>query len=293
MRNYFSILIIAAFTFAFLQGCKNNEDLAPAAEGIIFSPLADYKEAYPGSMVSFQYKVKSSEPVIHVKLQFQLMESAGFTDLKEYPELSGDSAAATATFQNFEFYLPPSSEKIKKEIKFKFIATTSSKTFERIYTVKMVDAGQQVLRLYNPLAATYFRSQSLDLLNGRIVPDYFAADTKDMVSAMGTTTIVGNGAVFSTLVGFMSGNGTRFKLKTKAIFDDPTKYAANYVAGEVLTGASKVTLKINTYYLAEVIRPSGHSYVGIWIKKLPSAGYILATKSQDLKNEYLEIQINK
>jgi len=302
VRCYLSGFLLCLALFV-LVGCEDKENTPAPVEGIIFSPTADVQEAYPGSLITFQYKLNSPEPITSFRLLFKFPDSALYSSLPEYPDVAEQSQVFSG-FQTFEFALPPSATAIYSEMKFKLQAKTSTKSYERIYTVKLLNTGLQVLRLYNPLAAGYYRTQAIDLQKGTIVPAAFPADSKDLLAFTNGAT-ADDGSSYQVLRGWTSGNSTRFKAKTKAIFDAArSTYAAAYAAGAEQTGAatlggSATMAVLNTatnYYLARVVRPSGVSYVGLFVRKLPLStisGYASASGQQDLSNEYLEIQIKK
>lgn len=301
MRYYFILLLIWC-NIALISSCKDDEIAKfPRVEGIQISPVAEYKELYPGAIVSFQYKVNAPEPVSSFKVQFKFPDDADFKDLPEYPELTVQDPVSYTYFQDFEYTLPASATVIDKLVQFKLIAKTANKTYDKVYTVRMMSSGLSTLRLYNPEISGYFKAQAIDLLAGKIVPETFSADSKDMIPTTWLTTVVGNGDTFFSLRGWNAGNSTSFKLKTKADFDKaPSTYAATYATGAEVTGAALkstistvAALTVNSYYIARVQRSSGTTYVGVFVKAIPSSGYIAAKEMQDFSREFLEIQIKK
>lgn len=285
-----------------MSSCKDDDMAAfPRVEGIQISPIAEYKELYPGAIVSFQYKINSPELIRSFQVQFKFPDDADFKVLPEYPEIAVQNPSAYTYFQDFEYTLPPSSTSINKLLLFKLIAKTANKTYEKVYTVRMMSTGLSTIRLYNPEISGYLKAQAIDLLEAKMVPANFLPATKDMIPTIWRTTITGNGDTFLSLRGWAAGNSSRFKLKTKADFDkDPSTYASTYSTGTELTGAelgSTVTsiaaLAVNTYYIAKVVRSSGTSYVGVYVKAIPSSGYNVPKKTQDFSKEFLEIQIKK
>jgi hypothetical protein len=93
IRYYFALLVLVCFSACTLTGCDSkDEELAPAQDGIILSPTSDYQEAYPGALINFDYKVKSTEPVTSFKVQFMLPGATVFSDLPQYPEITQDAA---------------------------------------------------------------------------------------------------------------------------------------------------------------------------------------------------------
>src|SRR5690606_3831234 len=108
--------------------------------GIIFSPLSQYQEAYPGQIVTFKFRAGAPEPVTGFKLRFKLPGSEEYVALPQYPDLTQD-AHTFAGFQTFEYSMPPSATDIDAEVRIRFTATTASKDYEEEYVIRMLSNG--------------------------------------------------------------------------------------------------------------------------------------------------------
>jgi len=300
--KYLSYLLLLC-GFCFFSGCK-KDPVAASAQGIEFNPIKPYQEALPGAVVNFKVRIKSSEPVTSFGIRFKFPNTTDYIALPAYPDLS-QPAEFTPGFGIFEYALPPAATATTTEMKFKFIATTASKSYESEYTVKMIGTGERRLRLYNPEAASYFKFSALDLLGSTGVAGEAAA-TKDLLATTFTVTNNITNQRFKMLNGFTSGNGTKFKLATLAQYNAAAQYATAYAsiaAANEFNGASTLgavpgtgtgLLVAGTYYIAKINRSGTFSYAGISLKKIPSATSATTTASSiDLTNEFLEAEIKK
>ena len=304
IMKYISILILL-FSLIALTGCKKDKEASAAQEGIIFNPVKPYQEALPGSIITFKIRVKAPEPVTSFGIRFLLPGATEFVSLPQYPDVS-ETSGYTKDYVDFEYTLPPSSVAINADVKFKFIATTASKTYDAEYTVKMKSSGAQQARLYGPANYSYYRFGAMDLINLYGVRQDAAATTKDIIAY--TINFPYEGVQYPLIVGFTSGNGTKFKAAVVADFNlAPSAYAARYAAINntleyssatvaSVTGPGTVLIAPNQYYLAKINRGGVFSYAAIWVKKIPAAVLTVTegqTPVQQPGSETLEMEIRK
>ncbi len=277
--RYISVLILVC-GLTWLSGCKKEEEVA-APEGIIFSPIKPYQEAKPGTIINFKVRVRAPEPVTSFGVRFMFPNTTEYVSLPQYPDLT---QTAEFTGQNglFEYALPASAVAINADMKFKFIATTASKSYESEYTVRLKTTGAQNVRLYGPTNYSYTRFGALDLLNIAGVPQSAPVLTMDLTSLILSFPYLNRN--YDLIVGFSSANGTKFKLVAAADYNlAPAQYAAKYAATaatsefnsvSVVSAVGSLTqglLTASTYYIAKVNRNGVFSYVGIAVKKIPAA----------------------
>jgi hypothetical protein len=306
MRYFLSLLILLGFSVISLTGCGPKDDTPEPVEGLRFSPMTPYQEVYPGQIVTFKFMVKAPEPVTSFGIRFKLPGSPDYVALPEYPDITTTAEIYTSGFRNFEYSLPASGVPANAEYKFKFVAATASKAYEKEYTVKMLGTGLQQVRIYNPEALTFFTHSALDLVAGKGVSASSA--NQDLVALAPTITYPLRGLSFQALTGWTSGNGTKFKEITAAEYNTllPGAYATRYNAiTNEYTGASTIVsasanngyalLALNKAYIAKVARGSGFVYVALTVKKAPLITFNTkgATPTVDLENEYLDLEIKK
>lgn len=302
MKFFIYLLILAC-----MAGCNRKDDAPAPAEGIIFSPLAQYQEAYPGQIITFKFRAATTEPITGFHLRFKLPGSETYVALPEYPDVQQD-AGAFAGFQSFEYSLPPSATDTDAEIRIKFTATTASRSYEEEYVVKMLSHGLQNIKVYSPEAATYFNFSALDLVNGNGVTGDAPATSQDLVGVTTESYFPLQDATFSVLNGWTSGNSTRFKLTTAAKYSqEPSTYEATYTAiapaqeltGAMMTGSQPGSgigiLSPNQYYIAKAERDGATHYIGLAVKRVaaPVINMVSNAPVLDLANEYIQLEIKK
>jgi hypothetical protein len=309
MKKIFLILWVAAFAGLLLVHCTDKDATLVAEEGVVFSPAKAYQEAYPGAVLNFKMRVQAPGTLNKFSVRFKLPGSADYVALPQYPDLEGADAAWFNTFQNVEYTLPGSTDSIDKEMRFKFVAGTAAKTYEKEYTVRLVAAGRQNLRLYNPAVRTYFNFDALDILGGRGVSAGDQTIAKDIIATTAEVKVPLNNTSFQAIKGWQGVNGTTFKVVTAANYNDlVSKYETIYkaiAAGSELTGVSGL-LTVNTggvgalstnspYYIAKITRNSVVKYVGLAVKKYTpvNASNISATTTLDALNEYMQLEIKQ
>ena len=305
IMKYLSVLIFLC-SLTSLIGCKDDKDVAPAQEGIIFSPIKPYQEALPGSIINFDVRVKAPEPVVKFGVRFLFPGASDYVALPQYPDVT-DTFAYTNGYINFEYALPPSTAITNTDMKFKFIASTVNKTYETEYTVRMKNVGGQAARLYGPENYSYYKFGAIDLINIAGVPQDAPSLTKDIVSY--NLDFPYEGKNYPVIIGFTSENGTKFRLGAAADYAlAPSQFAARYnalgaaveysIVGVPPTIASPGTnvLVANQYYIAKINRNGVFSYAMIWIRKIPSATLRITGPKGPMQlpgSETLDIEIKK
>jgi hypothetical protein len=305
MKQYIAFLFIAYICCLWLPGCDNYDDnMAMVPEdGIIFNPTTPYQEALPGAVISFKYRVKSSEPVISFGIRFKLPGSEEFVALPEYADVKDTATEFTHKFKTFEYSLPPSSVAIDTVVRFKFIAVTAHETYEKEYAVRLLSKGFKSIRLYSPVLESYTQFYALDLLKGCGVPALFPADTKDFMATTGQVIYPVDSTRYTVMKGWICANGTKFKEVTLANYNSlPSQYATIYnsiAAVNELTQVNGFTtiasagvglIAINKYYIVKVNRDNVYSYVGLTIKKIPSFVVGSAFSTLDLTSDYITFE---
>lgn len=305
MRYILVLILLCGLTW--LSGCRKDVDgdvVIPVPEGVSFSPVKPYQEALPGSIISFQVRVKSPDPVTSFGVRFKFPGSNDFVSLPQYPDVT-ETSEFTSGKGEFEYALPPSAIAIDADMKFKFIGTTANKTYEAEYTVKMKSSGLQAVRLYRP-SNSIFKFSAFDLLNTAGVLE----SGPDLIKDIDTYIIYQSyrGQDYPLTAGFSSANGTLFKLADAGKYNaNPSTYAAAYnsiistnefstlsVEADLL-GPGMGLLKPNTYYIAKVNRANVFSYVGIRVVNIPTANLITSTPipMQSPDNDKVDLEIKK
>lgn len=299
------ITVIAYITI--LAGCKSKEVAAPR-EGVIFSPLTAYQEAYPGSLLSFKFRIASPQPVTGFSLRVKLPDAADFVALPQYPDLDATAAAAFTGFTNFEYAVPGYETPVDKQIQFKFIATTAARTYEEVYTVRLVNKGLQNIKLYGTESANYFYFPAIDLAQGAGVTATSESFTKDLVPVLVTARDNISGVTFKLIEGFTSANGAKFKPITAAAYNAaPSTYAAAYnavpaaseytaLSGLITTASGgRGPLVLNNYYMAKISRNNVFSYVAMQAKRVPASNVnvVGAITTFDVTADYVQLEIKK
>lgn len=304
--KYISILIGIA-TLGLSAGCKkdNYNMPVPTASGIAVSPIATYQELLPGAMLNFSLGIWSPDSVTTFGVRFMFPGTSAYVSLPEYPDTTKAPEFAGA-WGTFEYAMPPSVAAVDTTMKFKVLAGTKNNSYEKEYVVRMRSLGNQRLRLYSPTASGYFKFTALDLLKSTGVPTSFPSLTTDITVATISATYPVSGQTVNVIVGWNSGNGTKFKVITAAQYlAAPSTYAAVYVPATTsneFTGVSSLGAKtgisallINNYYMAKVNRNGVFSYVAMNVKVSPLtiSTNIGSTTVFNLVKEYLEIEIRK
>jgi len=301
MKQLLQILLLAAI----MAGCNDKEDGVIRENGIELSPAATYMEAWPGAVISFKLRVRSDMPVTSFGIRFKKPGSADFVALPEYPDLTGDEAQAFRNFTTFEYALPASKDTIRADMQIRFIAATSNGSYQKDYTVTLVSAGRQVLRLYNPSVRSYFNFSALDIVNGKGVE---AADAQ-VIPVTTDINVPLTGKIFKANVGWQGANSTTFKVITATNYNDsvhkyPAIYKAIAAASElkgvsslltVNTGGVGVLNTNNAYYMMKTLHNGVEQYAALNIKKYPlvNAGNIGSTTTLDSLNDYLQFEIKQ
>jgi hypothetical protein len=300
MRTYFLYILLLSGICLSSCGSKNN-DPAPQL-GVILNPVRHYQESYPGQIVSFKVKVNtaSGDPLTTFQMRFKMPGATDFVALPEYPDVTQNAQALFGAYQTFEYAVPGSAVVANTSIMIKFIAKTAIQSYEGVDTVKILNIGLQRARLWSPALTTYFKLSTIDLPRAVAVPASIVPYNPDMIPV---TTILKNpvnGQTSVGLIGWTSGNGTKFKPATAANYNGAvsqyaTIYAGIAAANELssVTTLGTPTLAANLYYIAKVNRNNVFSYVGILVKKSPTitALALSSTISVDPLQEYLEIEI--
>lgn len=301
MKQLLHILLLATL----MAACNDKEEGMIREDGIELSPVAGYSEAFPGSIISFKLKVRSSEPVTQFGIRFKKPGSADFIALPEYPDLTGDQARAFSDFNTFEYALPASKDTIREPMQIRFVAASGGASFQKDYTVTLVSAGRQVLRMYNPAQRSYFQFSALDIVNGKGVDAALA----QMIPVTTDITVPITGNSFKAIVGWEGANSTVFKPINATQFNDSThKYPAIYnaiAAASELKGVSSL-LTANTagmgaltannlYYLMKTTQNGTEQYAALNVKKFPlvNASNIGSTTTLDSLNDYLQFEIKQ
>jgi hypothetical protein len=304
-----SVYLAGLLAFGLLAGCtkENGSGVIAQADGIVFSPVTAYQESLPGQVVSFKMRVKAPQPLTGFSIRFRLPGTTDFVALPEYPDVTTNANTVFSRFTTFEYSLPPVATATDTDMKFKFIATTAAATYEKEYTVRMLGAGLQQVRLYNPVAASFSTFSAIDLLQSRGVPADAPSSTKDLTAFTIQSSSIDNGN-FTLLSGWQSDNGTKFKLITDANYaSSPTQYASIYAgiaAVNEISGtannlaailAGKGPLTVSKPYIAKVNRNGVFSYVAFLVKKLPNntVTEVNGVSTLDLTNEYIQLEIKK
>lgn len=296
------IILLLAVTMA---GCDNKDEGLVRENGIELSPATAYMEAYPGSIINFKVRVRATDRVTRFGIRFKKPGSNDFVALPEYPDLTGDEAAAFSNFKIFEYALPASKDTIRTDMQFRFEANTGTTAYQKEYTVKLVSAGRQVLRLYNPLLRSYFNFSALNVVDGKGVE---AAEAQIIPNTTDIKVPV-RGDTFKAIVGWQGANGTTFKVITAANFNDSvTKYANIYkaiAAASELKGVSSLLAATtngfgalttnNAYYLMKTTYHGEERYAALNIKKYPplNAGNIGGAAALDTLNDYIQFEIKQ
>lgn len=305
MRYILVLILLCGLTW--VSGCRKSVEgdvtISPP-EGISYSPVKPYQEALPGSIITFQVRVKSPEPVTSFGVRFKFPGSNDYVSLPQYPDVT-ETSEFTAGNGEFEYALPPSAVVIDADMKFKFIGTTASRTYEGEYTVKMKSLGLQAVRLYRP-SNSIFKFAAFDLLNTAGVAVSGPATTKDLVTYISYQSYRGQDYPLTT--GFSSQNNTLFKLADAAKYTaNPSTYAAAFnsiaVANQFTTLSVNADvlvpgmglLRPNSYYIARVNRNNVFSYVGIRVVNVPISNLITSTPvpAQSPGNDKVDLEIKK
>jgi hypothetical protein len=308
-RYYLPVLLMACLGLLLSSACNDDKETGAVDEGIIFSPLAAYQEAYPGQIISFKLKVRGAGPVTSFAVRIKMPDGNEFAALPAYPDLEGEAAGFIADFRSFEYPLPASTDSIDQSVQFRFMATAGSKNYQADYTVRMRAAGLKNLRLYHPQFASYFNFNALDLVQERGVAADGPPETRDLVAVTGTVT---NGLLnkqFEVLEGWQSANGTVFKQVTQATYDLPAvSYPGIFdslpAAAELSGVSSLLTVPAGStgplaanapYFIAKVSRGDAVHYIGLMVRKAPPVNFSNAGSltALDSLNEYIQIEIRK
>lgn len=279
--RYISILIFLC-SLSWLTACKKDSKAPAAEQGILFSPIKPYQEALPGSIINFEVRVNASEKVTGFGVRFLFPGATDYVALPQYPDVT-QTSAYTSGGVTFEYALPPSAVVVNSDMKFKFIATTATKTYEAEYTVRMKNVGGQAARLYGPENYSYYKFGAIDLINFAGVAQDEPSLTKDIVSF--TANFPYEGVEYPLIIGFTSANGTKFRTAAAADYTTlaPAQYATRYnalgAANEYSTLGVAPTvaapginvLAANQYYIAKINRDGVFSYAVIWVRKIPAA----------------------
>jgi hypothetical protein len=301
MKQLLPILILAAL----MAGCNDKEGTVMRENGIELSPAATWMEAYPGSIINFKLRVRSSDPVTSFGIRFKTPYSTDFVALPEYPDLTGDEANAFSNFKTFEYALPASKDTIRAPMQIRFVATCGNTFYQKDYTVTLVSAGRQVLRLYNPQLRSFFHFSALDIVNGKGVE----ATAAQMIPVTTDIDVPLTGKTFKAVVGWEGANSTTFKLITATHFNDsvhkyPSIYAAIAAASELKGVSSLLTANTagmgalsanNAYYMMKTLQNGIEQYAALNIKKYPlvNAANIGSTTTLDTLNDYLQFEIKQ
>lgn len=301
MKQLLRVLILATL----MAACNDKEDAVIRENGIELSPAASKMEAYPGTIISFKLKVRSSEPVTEFGIRVRKPFTTEFVALPEYPDLTGDEARAFSEFKTFEYALPASKDTIREDMQIRFVASSGNTTYQKDYTVTLVSAGRQVLRLYNPALRSYFNFSALDIVNGKGTEPEVA----QMVPVTTDITVPITGNTFKAIVGWQGANSTTFKVITASNYNDsvhkyPTIYNAIAVASELKGVSSLLTANANgmgalntnnAYYMMKTMQHGVEQYAALNIKKYPlvNAANIGSATTLDTLNDYLQFEIKQ
>lgn len=301
MKQLLQILMLLVL----MAGCNDKEDAVVREEGIELSPAATYMEAYPGTIINFKLRVRSTVPVTSFGIRFKMPFTPDFVALPEYPDLTGEDALAFNSFKTFEYALPASKDTIREDMQIRFVATCGNTFYQKDYTVKLVSAGRQVLRLYNPTLRSYFNFSALDIVNGKGVEP----DNAQLVPVTTDITVPLTGKSFKAIVGWQGANSTSFKVITATSFNDsvhkyPAIYNAIAVASELKGVSSLLTANANgigvlntnnAYYMMKTTQDGEDRYAALNIKKYPivNAGNIGSATTLDTLNDYLQFEIKQ
>lgn len=304
------VLLAFSLVTTMFSGCSKDKTsgVVEQPDGIVFNPVTPYQEALPGQVISFKMRVKAPEPLTGFSIRLKLPGATDYVALPEYPDVTTNANELFTPFTNFEYSLPPAVAATDAEVKFKFIATTASKTYEKEYTVRIVGKGLQQVRLYNTTVTSLFTFGSIDLLTGKGVRADAPATTKDLTASLAQLTTL-DGNVFTGIYGWDGGNGTKFKEVTEANYKAaPTQYATIYngiAAANELTGVSTLIpvirdgkgplIMTKPWYIAKVNRNGVFSYVALLVKRIP-AGTVIevnGTSTLDKDNQYIQLEITK
>jgi len=298
MRYYLSSLVLLCFCLNILSSC-NTHDVAEPQTGVIFNPIKPYQESLPGQIVTFKFRVKSIDSITGFGIRFKFPGATDYVALPEYPDMTQTAKAFTSQYQVFEYAIPGSATAVNTTTMFKFVATTATQNYQAEYTIKMLSIGLQRARLYSAASATYFRFTNVDLLRALAVPTAVPL-VQDMIPVYAVLLNTVTNQTVNAIVGWTSGNGTKFKLTTLANYNlAQTQYATIYAGIAAANELSSVTslanslLAANQYYIAKVNRNNVFTYVGIAVKKSPTVTAALQNTpvSFDPTQEYVEIEI--
>ncbi|WEK34875.1 MAG: hypothetical protein P0Y53_20500 [Candidatus Pseudobacter hemicellulosilyticus] len=309
MKQLQWILLLATAQWLLLA-CDDKKDTGVyIAPGIEFSPATAYQEAAPGGILSFKFRIRSTETVNRFALRVQLPGTTEFVTLPAYPDLEGAAAQDFTRFQQFQYAVPASADTIDTQLRFRFTAVTGSTTYDKDYTVRVVSAGRQLLRLYNPEYTTYFNFDAVDLVAGAGLAKEDERGTQSLLADTAVLKVNVTGDRLGILTGWKAAAGTTFKQATATQFNDlvekyPAIYAGINAANEltrVTTLLSKTTAGVgllstaNPYYIAKVVRTDSTYYFGLTVKKFPAVTLttVGATTTVDSLNEYLQLEIKR
>ncbi len=290
MKPFPVLLLLLSVALLLWSGCAQKENAPQPAEGIVLSPIATYREAYPGNLVSVKLKVNAAGSVDRFGVRFQLPGAADFVALPEYPDITQSAGVFASAFVEFQYTLPADAAP-GSEIKFKFIATAAGQVHEKVYTVKMLGPPSLVARLYNPEAAAYFSFSAFNVPEGKSVPASFSEQTKDIVATTQPGVNRLTGERMSVLAGWTSANGTKFILSDARTFNlTPDKYEAEYTRNSAREVSAVSMPAADQYYLARIQRNTEVNYAAIRVTGAPRRIFDSATGTT---TEYMELVIKK